>query len=149
MVHRAVAPDPAGGGGDPTNVPFVPSSLAVLHLASPTAGAFLALDDAGGLFVELSPLVLSPYLRTTTLCSDGTPFFAEHVVIGRFGDLPVVTDETLLLASGDVVYPLVEARCFGEGIPLVDDQNQPIFPRFAVGVDLDGDGVDTLVWGHP
>lgn len=126
---------------------FTPSSLVLLHL-DPTAGTLLGLDPAGALFAELAPLTMSPYLDRLTTCAEGTPIRPSHLVVAHTDAPTGPFDEALFVVSGNQHYPLAEVRCFGDPLPLVDDDGQPIEPHLSTAVDLDGDGIDDLVWGH-
>ena len=129
-------------------VAFFARSLSILHLTGPLQGDLLGIDPDGGVHLDTAPLTFVPFLVPPALC-DGGALSPQGVVLSYLDEPFGRIDETMWLIADGLVH-LVSGTldCFEDAQTVYDDRWEEVAVRFGVGVDLDGDSIDTVVWGH-
>lgn len=111
---------------------------------------FLALSHERTLVMGDYSAVFSRTLGILNSCGNGDPIEAYLLTVATLQAQTGLIPEDIFAVADQQKWHFDQAGfCFTSLGPLVDANQDPIEPVAGFGVDLDGDGVDSIVWIHP
>lgn len=147
-----ITQNPANGAIErfsPKTVTYVPSFNFTFGLP------YLAMGENGGLYWGGETVIGGNVYISFTLirggiqqCDQSNTVEIDHLIAPRLDDPNALWTETITAVSDDTIWELTADVCLFPTGRLQDDNEDAIVPFGAFDVDLEQDGVDTIVWVH-
>jgi len=128
--------------------PFAPTAISILPSMNTIGGLLIATGENGEFYLGDLSLVFQMVPREVTYCDGGGAVWPDVLVAAPLG-LTAYFHESLLVMCDGIVYELDMDRCFLQMGSWNDSDGHDGLPVAGFGADLNGDGMDSLVWIHP